>query len=166
MTLVSQVSGAATAVDEAVAAPSVNRMAIALLALVGIVIAIYMSLYKLGVMPTVACGTGSCEVVQNSPWAVFAGIPVPFIGVVGYGSIFLLAMAGIRPRYAPDPRIAAALLVLSFTAVVFSTWLSYVEAVLIEAWCRWCIGSAVIASLLFLFALPEIPRLRSRKDAS
>jgi uncharacterized membrane protein len=103
-------------------------------------------------------------VVQNSPWAVFLGVPVPFIGVGGYGAILALAVSGVQPGRGTDRRSAIALIALTFIAVVFSAWLSWVEAVLIGAWCRWCIGSAAVAALLFLAALPELGRLYTRKD--
>ncbi|MGH7553837.1 MAG: vitamin K epoxide reductase family protein [Longimicrobiales bacterium] len=140
-----------------------NRMAMAVLALAGFMIAGYMLLYEMGVIATIACGTaGSCEAVQASPWAVFLGIPVPLLGVVGYGLILAVALASVQPSLAHDRRIAAALLALSAIAFLFSVYLSSVEAFLIGAWCRWCIGSALIATLLFAFALPEWSRVRVR----
>ncbi len=140
-----------------------NRMVMAVLALVGLAIAAYMLLYTLGAVPAVACGkSGACESVQASPWAVVLGLPVPLTGVLGYGTLFALALAGVQPRFASDHRIGAALVGFSLVAFLFSLYLSGVEAFLIRAWCRWCIGSAVVATLLFGFALPELPRLRGR----
>jgi uncharacterized membrane protein len=140
-----------------------NRMAMAVLALAGLMIAGYMLLYEMGVIATVACGmSGSCEAVQASPWAVFLGIPVPLVGVIGYGLILAAALAGVQPSLAHDRRIAAALIGLSAIAFLFSVYLSSVEAFLIGAWCRWCIGSALIATLLFAFAIPEWSRIRAR----
>ena len=142
--------------------PPVARMIIAVLALAGILLAAYMMLYKVGVLATLACGTGGCDTVQNSPYAEFLGIPVPLLGIVGYGAIFALAMAGIQPRFVEDRRIAGALLLTCGAAAVFTLYLNYLEAFVIRAWCRWCIGSAVIVTALFLLSLTEIPRLRSR----
>jgi hypothetical protein len=31
----------------------------------------------------------------------------------------------------------------------------------INAWCRWCIVSAILAGLILLFALPELRRVRT-----
>jgi uncharacterized membrane protein len=142
--------------------PPVPRMLIAVLALAGVLLAAYMMLYKVGVLATIACGTGGCDTVQNSPYAEFLGIPVPLLGIVGYGGIFALAMAGIQPRFIEDRRIASALLLTSGFAAVFTLYLNYLEAFVIRAWCRWCIGSAVIVTALFLLSLTEIPRLRGR----
>jgi uncharacterized membrane protein len=40
-------------------------------------------------------------------------------------------------------------------------YLTYLEAFVILAWCRWCIASAIMATLLFACALPELRRARS-----
>lgn len=168
-------AGTATPVPEAVdieeatvetAGPPLNRMVMALAGLIGIIIAIYMSLYKLGVIPAVACGTGACEAVQASRFAVFMGVPVPVWGVLGYGGITALAMWGLRPDRIADRWVAGALLLFSAVAFVFSAYLSWLEQYVIQAWCRWCIGSAVVATILFLAALPEVAVLRRRADAA
>lgn len=137
-----------------------NRMISAVLALVGAVIAGYMLLYSVGALTSLACGAGgSCDVVQASPWSVFLGVPVPLIGMVGYALILAVAVAGVQPAFVGDRRTAIALLGLSATALGFSIYLSAVEAFLIGAWCRWCIASAVVSTLLFLASLPELRRL-------
>lgn len=142
------------------ASPPANRMAIALLALIGMLIAAYMSAYKLGMFGTIACGSGGCETVQNSPWADFMGLPVPFIGLAGYGLLFGLALVGIQPAFTGDRRIATMLVLGATIGFVFSAYLTYLEAAVIHAWCRWCITSAILATLIFLAALPELRWLR------
>lgn len=138
-----------------------SRMAMAVAALAGLLISGYMLLYKLGVIAAIACGTGACEVVQASPWSEFLGLPVPLWGVAGYGVIFATALIGIQPGRLADRRIAFILLGASTFAFGFSAWLSWIEAYRIHAWCRWCIGSAVVATILFLTSLPEIGVLRN-----
>jgi uncharacterized membrane protein len=135
-------------------------MAIALLALVGVLISAYMAAYRFGLLGTIVCGTGGCETVQNSPWAVFLGIPVPVLGLIGYGLLVVTALLGLQPRFSEDRRIAMLLLVAAVAGAAFSGYLTYLEASVIHAWCRWCIVSAVLAGLILLFALPEIARLR------
>ena len=157
----STVLGAPRADDvEELAAPPVPRMIMAVLALAGVMLAAYMYMYKIGVLANLACGEGGCDEVQNSPFAVFLGVPVPLIGLLGYGLILGLAIAGVQPRFVADRRIAWGLLLSCTIAAVFTIYLNYLEAVVIRAWCRWCIGSAVIVAALFLLSLTEIPRIR------
>lgn len=146
--------------NEARGAPPLNRMAVAVLALIGVLLSTYLTLYKLGFIGTLACGTGSCETVQASKWAVFMGVPVPFLGLVGYALILGAALLGLQQTWFDNRRVAFALYGLATGAFVFSLYLSYLEQFVIHAWCRWCIVSAVIATLIWLFSLAELPRIR------
>lgn len=147
--------------EEGIVAP-VNRMIIAVLALIGVLISTYMQMYHMGLLGAILCGSGGCEVVQNSPWAEFYGVPVPLLGLLGYGGLLALAMLGIQPRFAADRRIAGLLLAGGVIGFGFSMYLTYLEAFVINAWCRWCIASAILATLLLIAALPEFARLRRR----
>ncbi len=128
------------------------RMGAALLSLIGFFVATYLYLYKIGKIPGIACGTGGCETVQASPWATFLGLPVALIGVVGYVACLVLAMVGIQQGGERRHWSDALLLAGATVGVLFTGWLTYAEAVLIEAWCRWCLVSAGIITLLFLAA--------------
>lgn len=137
-----------------------NRMAIAVLSLVGLFVALYLTLHRVGVIGSLACGAdGGCSVVQTSGYATFLGVPVPFLGLFGYAMIFGVAMAAVRGTR-DERRTGMALLVLATGAFVFSLYLTALEAFVIHAWCRWCVVSAVIATLIFLCSLPEAARLR------
>ncbi len=137
-----------------------SRMAVATVALIGVFVAAYLFLYKIGVFGVIVCGDGGCETVQNSPWAYLFGIPVAAWGLAGYIAIFVTAFLGTQPRFADARWVSWALLLLTGAAVAFSGYLSYLEEFVIHAWCRWCIGSAIIAVLAFGFSLPEIGKLR------
>lgn len=51
-------------------------MIVATLSLAGIFVALYLLLYKLGIVGNLACSIGSCETVNLSKWAMFLGAPV------------------------------------------------------------------------------------------
>ena len=151
----------ANAADAAGAAGApLGRMGIAALSLVGLLISAYMSLYKLGVFGRIACGAGDCDRVQNSPWAVFLGVPVPYIGVLGYGALIVVAIAGMQPGHARARWVSVLLLTGATIGLAFSAYLTWLEAAVIHAWCRYCIVSAALATLIFLCSIPEIRRLR------
>jgi uncharacterized membrane protein len=67
-------------------------MVVAALALAGIFIALYLLLYKLGMIGALTCSIGSCETVNTSKWAKFLGMPVAGWGVAYYVAVFVLAM--------------------------------------------------------------------------
>lgn len=129
-------------------------MAVATLALVGFFVALYLSLWKLGYMGVMACGEGgACEAVQSSEFAYLFGLPVAFYGVGGYLSLLVVSLVGLQPRYLADRRVTIVLVALSGLGVGFTMYLSYLEAFVIEAWCRWCLVSAALIGSIFLAAL-------------
>jgi len=136
--------------------PPVSRMVVAVLSLLGLFVAGYLALYKLGYLGIIQCGTGGCETVQASRYAFFLGLPVAVWGIGEYLALFVLAMLGVQPRWARSRGIALGLFGLAAVGVVFTVYLTYLEAAVINAWCRWCIGSAVIITLVFLFTIPGL----------
>jgi uncharacterized membrane protein len=140
--------------------PAASRMVIAVVALAGVFLSLYMLMFKLGLIGDLSCGAGSCDRVQASPWAIFLGVPVPLWGVAGYGLVTALAIAGLQPALLGRRALSAALLVTTGAAFAFSMYLTWLEAFVINAWCRWCIASAIMASVIFLCALPEARHLR------
>jgi len=141
-----------------------HRQAIALLALIGLFIALYLWLYKIGAIGALQCGTGACEYVQTSRWAVWSGLPVAVYGVAGYAALFLVALVGIRPAYAMRRAPTLLLAVLASGGLLFTLYLTYLEVFVIHAICRWCVGSAAIIGLIWLIALDGLRRSRVRGD--
>lgn len=130
-----------------------RRLVMALLALVGLFIGTYLTLYKLGYVGALTCSIGSCEKVQTSRWSEFLGVPVATWGLGYYAVILSLTLAGSRERYTESRRLSLALLVLSGWGVLFSGWLTYLELSVIHAICEWCVISAIVATILFLLAI-------------
>lgn len=128
-------------------------MVVAALALAGIFVALYLTLYKLGMIGELSCRVGSCETVNSSPWALFLGAPVAAWGVGYYVATFALATAGLQDRFADSRRLSLALVLMSGFGVVFSGWLTYLELFVIRAICQWCVVSAVIVTAIFLLCL-------------
>lgn len=135
-------------------------MAIAVLSLVGLLISGYLTIYKLGYLGAIQCSTGGCETVQTSQYAVFLGMPVALWGVGAYAALLLLAMLGLQPDRIGDRGIALGILALSAVGVAFSAWLTYLEAMVIHAWCQWCVISAILITLIFLLSLPGLRAAR------
>ena len=128
-------------------------MLMALIALIGVFVSLYLTLYKLGYIGTLACGTGACETVQLSKWGDFLGVPVAGWGVGYYAAVLALTVAGVQERFAASRRLTTALLFVTGWGVLFTLWLTYLELFVIHAICRWCVGSATMTVLLFALAL-------------
>ena len=155
----SQGSGPSTQ-GEGPESPPTNRMVVAVLALLGLLVSLYMWAYAAGLTGPVICGMGDCEAVQSSEYARILGIPVAALGVVGYLGLLVVALAGLQPGARASSRIPGLLLVGGVLGVLFSAYLTYLEAFVIHAWCQWCVGSAIIMVLAFFASFPELKRLR------
>jgi uncharacterized membrane protein len=142
-----------------------HRQAIAILALVGLFIALYLWLHALGFGGAIKCGaSGGCETVQTSQWAVFLGLPVAFYGVVGYFVVLLVGLASLRPAAQAQSGWNLLLLGLATIGLVFTLYLTYVELFLIHAICRWCVGSAGIITSIWIVTLLSLRSPAPRTD--
>ena len=140
-----------------------RRMVIAVLSLGGVFLATYLTLYKLGYVATLACGTGSCEVVQSSRWSRLFGQPVALWGAGFYLAMFALSLAGSIGRLAESRPLSVVMTATSGWGVLFSCWLTYVEVARLHAICRYCVGSAVLVMMLFVLCVLD---LRDRNAAT
>ncbi len=129
-----------------------------LLALVGLLVATYLWLYKIGVLGELRCGTGSCEYVQTSPYAMLFGVPVAFFGVAGYATLFGLGLVGLQPRFATDRRLEPVVAALATLGFLFTLYLTGIEVFVLHAICRWCVGSAVIMTAIWGLSLAGLRR--------
>lgn len=120
------------------------RVAIAALTIVGLAISAYLtySRYSGG---QIFCQTGGCETVQNSRYAVVAGVPVAVLGLVAYAGLLVSAL--VR-----GPNSAAVGLVIAAVGILFSGYLIVAQVALIHAVCQWCVASDVVVSLLAVAA--------------
>ena len=124
-------------------------MAIAVLALVGLFLSLYLLLYKLGVYGTLTCtGGGSCAFVQASVYADFLGVPVAGWGTGWYGAVLVSSLAGLRGRFASSPWPGRLLGVLAAGGFLFTVYLTAVELFVLEAICTWCVASAVLVAAI------------------
>ncbi len=128
-------------------------MLVALIALVGLFVATYLTLFKLGVIGQLVCAVGSCETVQLSRWATFLGVPVAAWGIGYYVVVLALSVAGTMERWEASPSLAVGMVLLTAWGALFSLWLTALELFVIHAICQWCVISALLSVSLFVVAL-------------
>ena len=128
-------------------------MAVAVLALCGVLVSTYLLLYKLGVIGSMVCGVANeCERVQASRYSTFLGFPVAAFGVGGYVALLGIALYGLSDRHVAEPGPTRWLTGLSALGVVFSLYLLALELFVIHAVCLWCSVSGVTILAIFLVA--------------
>jgi uncharacterized membrane protein len=116
------------------------RLAVGTLALIGAAVAAYLT-YARYADASITCTSGGCETVQDSEYAVLAGIPVAVLGLGGYALIFATALSARETA-----RLAGA--VLAVAALAFSLFLLYLQLGPIGAVCDWCLANDAVAALL------------------
>lgn len=130
-------------------------MLIAVLALIGLFVAMYLWFFKIGLIGSLTCKIDGCEKVNTSPWAVFLGQPVALWGVLYYVGLLVVSYGSTLERFANDRRIALLLLVLTAWGVLFSAYLTWLELAVIHAVCMYCVISAIIVCIQFGLAVIE-----------
>jgi uncharacterized membrane protein len=133
------------------------RVALAVVAVLGLAVATYLTVARFSGGDVACVVGGGCETVQNSEYSTLLGIPVPVLGLFGYAG-FLVSAAVPGP-----PGRALGL----FTAIVgfgFSAWLTAVEAFILEAWCTWCVISAILVTIATIICILRAV-VGSRADA-
>jgi len=133
-----------------------KRTIVAALALAGIFVALYLLLYKIGIVGNLSCSIGSCETVNTSKWAVFLGAPVAAWGVGFYVVMFSLALVSLQDRYADSLGMSKLLVLVSGAGFLFSAWLTSLELFVIHAICQWCVMSAIIVTAIFVVSLLDL----------
>ena len=130
----------------------------AVISLLGLFLGAYLTLYKFGYVGSLVCSVSSCEQVQTSRWSIFLGVPVATWGLGFYVVMLALALVGLREGFEESRPLSLTLLVVSAVGLLFTAWLNYLEAFVINAWCEWCIASALMVVALFGLAVLDVKR--------
>lgn len=96
-------------------------------------------------------GQLDCNAVQSSAYSEVFGIPVAALGLGAYITFFLLL--------ALDGRIdfitmygRTIMFMLTLFSVIYSGYLTYIEAFVLEKWCQYCVASAILMVGLFVIS--------------
>ncbi len=122
----------------------------ALVALAGLIDAAYLTVHHMTAVPVPCSLVDGCETVLTSSYAEFAGIPLAAFGAAAYFAAFSLALlAAFGNRF-----IWTLFGVQAILMATFSGWLIYLQAVVIGAFCQFCLLSAATSvTLLILFII-------------
>ena len=118
----------------------------ALLALLGIADALYLTIEHVTGQSVKCTIISGCSAVLSSPYAVVAGIPLAAVGGAAYFTVFSLAILAIFGY-----RFAGKLLLPLVGAMFLVTlWLIYLQAFVIREFCQYCLLSALITTTLLV----------------
>jgi uncharacterized membrane protein len=124
-------------------------LAAALVALVGLADAIYLTIHHFTGEKVPCSVTGGCEAVLTSAYAEIGGMPLAAFGAAAYFIAFSLAILtafGNRPMWKIFGGVATLM-------AGYSVYLIYVQKFEIKEFCQYCLLSAATSVTLFLIAL-------------
>ena len=135
-----------------------QRIPIIVLAIIGFLIAGYLALYQLRILPTVwepFFGNGSVKIL-NSPVSNFLPIPDGALGAIGYLVDAVGGVVGGRRRWKTMPWIVVLFGVAVGPLGMISVMLVVFQPVLFSAWCTLCLVTAVISVVMIGPAMDEV----------
>lgn len=115
--------------------------------------------------PIVCMGTG-CDVVRASRYATVWGVSLPFYAVVMY--VTLAALVFAQPLLSRQLEHLARMAVagIAGTGFLVSLFLTGIEAFVLNAWCAWCVVSALAITLISILACFDLVRPAPSADAA
>jgi uncharacterized membrane protein len=138
--------------------PVVADRVVAVLAGVGLLVALYLTVTKIIASHALFCASGGgCDIVQSSRWSTFFGAPTAAWGAVVYAAIVALALAGFTAgRWLFTFLLTAA-------AAGFSAYLTWIELFVLHAVCPYCLVVAIISVALIVVLLLRRPATAARR---
>jgi uncharacterized membrane protein len=123
------------------------RTTLIVLTVIGVGLATYLTyIHYANVKPLCGKGGGTCLLVQTSKYSKLAGVPVALMGLIGYVLILGTLLAPDEERW----RFATVALALG--GFGFSVYLTYREVFSLEAICEYCVGSAVLMTIILILS--------------
>ncbi len=127
------------------------------LALLGLAVSIYMTIFKLTDNDKMCIGNGGCSKVNSSVYSEVDGIPVAMFGVGGYAVIAALLFMENRNQFLKQNGTMV-LFGLALIGFLFTLYLIYVEIALIHALCPFCLTSQITMTILFILSIIRLVR--------
>jgi uncharacterized membrane protein len=128
-----------------------------ILTIIGLLVSIYMTIYKITSNDSMCIGSGDCKTVNASRYAEVYGIPVAVLGVAGYSAILAVLLLGQRPGFLQQNETLL-FFGLSLTGFLFTLYLIFVEVALIKAYFPFCITSQTAMTLIFIISVIQLVR--------
>lgn len=127
------------------------------LAIIGLLVSIYMTIYKFTSNEAMCIGSTGCSEVNASRYSEINGIPVAVLGVVGYAAILALLFLEQRPGFFQQNGTML-FFGVSLVGFLFTIYLIYLEIALIKAYCPFCLASQAVMIAIFIISVIRLAR--------
>lgn len=120
------------------------------LAIAGVAVSGYLVIENLQGDTGICVGVHGCATVQNSRYGEWFGIPVSVPGLALYALLGATALAWHFDLRGYRAELALAGFLGAFAGLLMSGYFTYLEAFVLDAWCSYCIASALLMTALFV----------------
>lgn len=127
------------------------------LTIIGLLVSVYMTIYKVTSNDSMCIGSKDCSVVNASRYSEIYGIPVAVLGVVGYAAILGVLVLERSPGFFKENG-SMLFFGLSLVGFLFTLYLIFLEVALIKAYCPFCIASQTAMTLIFILSVIRLVR--------
>jgi uncharacterized membrane protein len=116
----------------------------ALLSLVGLADALYLTVQDLTGQSLRCTIVSGCSEVLSSPYAHIGPVPLAVLGACAYFTAFSLSILAAFGYQLAKPLLAALMVVM----FLMTLWLLYLQAFVIHHFCQYCLLSAAVTTIL------------------
>ena len=132
-----------------------------ILAFIGLLVSVYMTVYKITSNDSMCIGSGDCKTVNASRYSEvnLAGFktPVAVLGVAGYAAILGILLFEPKNDFL-EQNGSLVFFGLSLMGFLFTLYLIYVEIALIKALCPFCLASQTVMTIIFILSVIRVVR--------
>jgi uncharacterized membrane protein len=118
------------------------------LAIIGLLVSVYMTIYKITSNDNMCIGSKDCSVVNASRYSELYGIPVAVFGILGYAAILAVLLFERNPGFFSQ----------NGTMLLFTLYLIFLEIAVIKAYCPFCIASQATMTVIFFLSVIRVVR--------
>jgi uncharacterized membrane protein len=133
----------------------VLRASLIVVSAAGVGVAAYLTYVHYQPAALICTGSGGCEVVQDSSYAVLIGIPVAILGLAGWVAALALTIWN-------SERARILTVALAIGSLAFVAYLVILQLFVIDAICVWCMVNDVL--LVPALTVLALLRLRTASD--
>ncbi len=133
------------------------RQIMIVLTIIGLLVSVYMTVYKFTKIEAMCIGSGGCSEVNSSRYSEINGIPVAMLGVLGYATILALLLLERRPGFFQEYGTMLQFGV-SLIGFLFTLYLIFLEVAIIKAYCPFCLTSQAVMTIIFILSLIRLAR--------
>ena len=90
-----------------------------------------------------------CDTVTRSAYSTIGPVPVALLGALFYLTVFVLTLLYLQQ---PNQKLIKIIWLLAIFAFLASLGFIYLQAFVINAWCLYCLGSALTSTLILVVA--------------